>query len=90
MIGPALQPFHDPASLSVRAQLHDDSVAEHDLDIKKSHLPGDMSEYFLPILHLDLEVSVGKGLNDRALFYYLILIQLVPIYNTMKKVKMST
>src|SRR4051794_6362040 len=59
--------IHDAAAVQVvRRQLDLDLVAWVDPDAEAAHLAGRVTEGFVAVFELDLEQSVGKGLDDLA------------------------
>src|SRR5439155_221160 len=67
MRGPSLIP-HSPGNATsfqvVGRQLHEDLVARHDPDEVHPHLAADVREHRVPVLELDLEHRVWKGVRN--------------------------
>src|SRR5574341_6527 len=58
-------PSGDPSPLEVvRRQLHEHLVARDHADEVHPHLPGDVRQDLVPVLELDLEHRVRKGLGN--------------------------
>ena len=67
---PLLVAVGDPTSFEVvGGQLDLDAIAREDPDVVHAHLAGDVREHLVPVLELDSEHGVGKGLDDRPFQY---------------------
>lgn len=63
-------PEGDPAfGQVVGCQLHCHGVAPKDPDVMLAHFPGDVGDYFMPVLKLYPELGIGEGFDNRALHF---------------------